>query len=176
MLDWFQNFFTHTDCYHSGPTRRVDTSPDGSISTSINGSCPDSVAVVKKSSFFKLKKEREKREKKDIYYAIVCPKSQFLLCKTGPGLQMSCGSTGFQLDSRFPDRPTSWLQIGNNLLMESGPSQSNSRCGTCSKPVVTWRFPIIFPSATCELEQQFQFKSLWIWNHISEKVKHMPDS
>jgi hypothetical protein len=41
----------------------------------ISGSCPDSVAVVKKSSFFKLKKEREKREKKEVYHAIVCPKS-----------------------------------------------------------------------------------------------------
>ena len=64
---------------------------------------------AKKSSFFKLKKEREKREKKEVYHTIVCPKSQFLLCKTGPGLQMSCGSTAFNLipRSRIVPRPDS---------------------------------------------------------------------
>jgi hypothetical protein len=34
------------------------------------------VAAAKKSSFFKLKKEREKREKQEVYHAIVCPKSK----------------------------------------------------------------------------------------------------
>ena len=89
----------------------------------IQGSCPDSVAAVKKSSFFKLKKEREKREKKEVYHAIICPKSQILLCKTGPGLPNELWLNCFQLDSMFADCPTSWVQIGNKLLMESGQIQ-----------------------------------------------------
>jgi hypothetical protein len=90
------------------------------------GSCPDSVVATKKSSFFKLEKEREKREKKEIYHTIVCPKTQFFLCKTPPGPLAN-------FDSTIPNRPMSRVQIGNDLRMESGLGQSNSRCATCSK-------------------------------------------
>ena len=57
----------------------------------VRGSCPDSGPARQKSSFFTLRKERERREKERIYYSILPSKSRFSPCKTPAGLQLSVG-------------------------------------------------------------------------------------